>query len=125
MIRWFSYSPDAEVFNNAVEAEETFVGGIESNKHQNKRTPDNQGRSTKTKTAVLGIAERKGKVYAIPVENCKGDTILPIVREKVAQGTTIYTDEYRPYLVWQLITFTHSFATKQKSMLAVTFTQTT
>ncbi len=92
-----SYAPDAEVFSGYVEADETFVGGLESNKHADKRTPDNQGRSTKTKTAVLGIAERDGKVYAIPVQNCKGDTILPIVKSKVEAGTTIYTDEYRPY----------------------------
>lgn len=92
-----SYNEQTPVFTNPVEVDETFVGGAEANKHQNKRTPDNQGRSVKTKTAVIGILERQGKVFAVPVVNTQGKTILPIMRSKVAAGNTVYTDEYKPY----------------------------
>jgi transposase-like protein len=92
-----NYNDGIKPFGNTVEIDESAVGGIEKNKHKSKRTPGNQGRSTKTRTAVLGIVERQGKVYAIPVVNTKGETILPIMRSVVKPGTTVYTDEYRPY----------------------------
>ena len=82
-----------------VEIDETLFGGLEKNKHKDKKTPNNQGRSTKTKAGILGIIERgeNKQVYAIHVPRLDGNTIIPIIKSKVAKASTVYTDEYRPY----------------------------
>lgn len=80
-----------------VEVDETLYGGKEKNKHKSKKTSNNQGRSTKTKSAILGIIERNGNVYAIHLKDLKGETILPVIKSKVCKNATIFTDEYKPY----------------------------
>ena len=45
---------DANAFVGEVECDEVYIGGKEKWKHQSMRTPNTQGRSTKTKTPVFG-----------------------------------------------------------------------
>ena len=89
---------DADVLRGVIEVDETFIGGLQKNKHANKRIPGTQGRSLQTKFGVLGILHRKkGHVKAIHIPNMMLKTIKPILYKYIAVGSLILTDEFDVY----------------------------
>lgn len=65
-IRGLYGQSDATMLDGEAEMDEMYLGGCETNKHENKRTEGTQGRSTKTKTPIFGMIEReKGTVVAM------------------------------------------------------------
>lgn len=86
-----------EKFTEPCEADETFIGGNEKNKHKSKQTKGTQGRSMKTKSAVAGIIERGGELRAKQVPDTTGFNLKSFICKNISFGATIHTDEWWGY----------------------------
>ena len=88
---------DTPALEGEVEMDEMYLGGRETNKHESKRTEGTQGRSTKTKTPIFGMVEREGSVRALKVEDTRAKTLMPIIKQFVAENAKVFTDELSAY----------------------------
>ncbi len=73
---------------NDVEVDETLVGGKVKRKGRDKRG---------NKTVAMAMAERGGDIMANVVPDVKRMTLEPIITENVGVGSTIHSDELKPY----------------------------
>ncbi|MDE0536938.1 IS1595 family transposase [Tenacibaculum sp. L6] len=92
----FGIDNDAQL-DNEVEVDETYVGGKNKNRHASKKVKNSQGRSSKDKTAVVGMVERKGKLTARTVENVKSETLTSEIIRNVKESAKLYSDEWLGY----------------------------
>ncbi|KAF2327272.1 IS1595 family transposase [Flavobacterium daemonense] len=88
---------DEEQLDGIIEADETFVGGKNKNRHKDKKVEQSQGRSFKDKTPVLGLLQRDGTVRAFVIPDTKSKTIQPIILKHVQKDSVFISDEWHGY----------------------------
>ena len=91
-----SWNAAADKFAGPVEADETYIGGKEGNKHASKKL--HAGGGTVGKTAVVGVKDRAtNRVNAQVVAATDAPTLQRFVESHTDDAATVYTDEARAY----------------------------
>jgi len=80
--------------NTVVEADETYVGGKDKNRHASKRVGVRGGSA---KEAVVSLVERGGRVRSHHVPEVSAKTLRPILMDQIDAATHIMTDESKVY----------------------------
>ena len=88
----------AERLCGRVELDESYFGGARKGK---------RGRGAAGKVPVFGLLKRGGQVFTQMLDNVKGATLLPIIRERVAPDSVVYTDGYKVYDALDVSEFRH------------------
>lgn len=79
----------------AVEADETYIGGKEANKHvskRNKRNIDGMG-----KQVVFALVDRDGDSHSFHVANVSGDALRPLIVTHADRKSDLMTDQGGQY----------------------------
>jgi transposase-like protein len=85
-------SEDVSLEGEAVEMDETYVGG-----RPRKGDKITRGRGDKTKTCVVGVVERGDSVVALVAPDASHDTLKGIAKEYILPESIVYTDEWSGY----------------------------
>ena len=80
-----------------VEADETYIGGENKNRHADKKIPYSQGRTLRGKIGVFGMIERGGRVSAMRVLGTGRNDLQPLILKTVKKGVKLMTDDWRAY----------------------------
>lgn len=91
-----------------VEMDETFVGGKTALKDKfNNKTP------------IVGAVQRKGRLVARVTQDTSSTTLQRLLREHVAVGANVYTDEWRGYHRTRQLGYNHRTVTHSAKQWAV------
>jgi len=77
-----------------VEADETYVGGRDKNRHENKRTHKT---GLSTKEPVVALVERGGRVRSEHVGEVTSHTLRLVLKAQLDQTSHLMTDEHNAY----------------------------
>jgi transposase-like protein len=80
-----------------IEADETFIGGLSKNMHAKQRRAAIRGTGGTGKIPVFGMKSRAGEVRAQVVPSVGSEILHKAIKENVATGSTLYTDQWVAY----------------------------
>ena len=84
-----------------VEVDETYIGGKARNMHKGRYDRAMNSNSWYGKTAVMGLLERntegKSRIRTRVIKNTRRATLLPVLKENVELGSSLYTDAANGY----------------------------
>ena len=88
------YSP----FTGEVEVDESYFGG---------RRKGKRGRGAAGKVPVFGLLKRGGKVYTQVIPDAKAVTLMPIIKDRIAPDSIVYSDSLPSYNALDISDFRH------------------
>lgn len=80
-----------EMFTGTVEADSTYIGGLEGNKHRSKRK--HAGTGGAGKEHVFALVERKGRVRSHHIPTVNANTLSSVLKAQIAEEAKLYTDQ--------------------------------
>ena len=97
-IRAAMLTEEGDLLQGVVEADETYVGGKpRKGRRRDDDTPNKRGRGT-SKTPVIGVVERGGKVKAQVATDLSGKSVVKFLKGAVdPEGSLLITDEFKAY----------------------------
>ncbi|MFA5400313.1 MAG: IS1595 family transposase [Dehalococcoidia bacterium] len=99
-----------DIFTDEVEIDETYMGG---------KRKGIRGRGGENKTAVVGIAERQGKVKSTVTTDTSKYTVMPLITKNVSPKAIIYTDEYHAYKILDRLGYKHETVNHNKQSYVI------
>lgn len=112
-IRILMSEDGGDMLEGIIEVDETYVGGKGKNRKNEWRD-----RTTAPKEIVMGMVQRGGKVYVKHIPDTSRWTLVTQIKEKVALGSEVYTDEMRSYVGLNKYGYNHDWVTHSKSEYA-------